>query len=125
MSPLTVHNRVLYQDRTVQDWHRYELPADCVAIDLDLMGYCKTCGEPLYFIEASTNPDKRTGVLRTLAYVCSRPAFLVWHHDGVVTGARIIHHPTQHGAEGQRLTTPQLKNSLIKIRRTHRCGGLP
>lgn len=83
--PDEIGNHDLYHDRTVQDWHRRELPRMCTAIDLDLMGACKSCSHPLYLIEASTNPEKGVSILRRLARAARVPAFLVLHDTAVIT----------------------------------------
>lgn len=82
--PLHIQNHTLYQDRTVQDWHRNTLPPIATAIDIDLMGACKTCSTPTYLIEATTNPNKPTNILRALAKRANTPALLIVHNCDVV-----------------------------------------
>lgn len=83
MGPLRIHNRGAYADRIVQDWHRNSvvLGRSADAIDIDLMGCCKHphCREPLYLIEASSNPDKPTSIIKELARRANVPAFLILH----------------------------------------------
>ena len=93
MTPLAILNEELYHDRTVQDWHRTVFGADCWAIDLDLMGACRQCREPLYLIESSTNPEKATSILSRLAVRADLPALLVLHRDGEIVGGKVVHAP--------------------------------
>jgi hypothetical protein len=81
----------LYEDRTVQDWHRRVFGEDCWAIDLDLLGACRRCREPLYLIEATTNPNKPTSILFNLARRAHVPALIIWHDREDPTGARQIY----------------------------------
>lgn len=116
MSPLDVRNEALYHDRTVQDWHRATFSRDADAIDLDLMGACHRCRGPLYLIEASTNPDKATTILRKLAVRANLPAFLVLHRDGMVIGGRYV-----SPVRGPRIDEPTLRHALESVRALHRC----
>jgi hypothetical protein len=93
--PLTIQNQTLYQDRTVQDWHRESFPATHWAIDLDLMGACNRCREPLYLIEATTNPEKPYTILRKLAARAEVPALVIYHDSQVVIGGLLVH-PKSH-----------------------------
>ena len=93
--PLEIVNRELYADRTVQDWHRYSLPSDHDAIDLDLMGVCHRgyCRDPLYFIEATTNPDKPATILRRLAERTGVFGIVAVHDTETITGLRVVFNP--------------------------------
>lgn len=93
--PLEIQNQALYADRTVQDWHRREMPRDHDAIDLDLMGVCHRgyCREPLYFIEATTNPDKPSSILRKLAQKCDAYGFIVVHDTETITLVKVVVDP--------------------------------
>lgn len=108
-----VHNQRLYQDRTVQDWHYDSLSRQAVAIDLDLYGYCSCCYEPLYLVEASTNPDKATNALMGLAVRAQAPAFLILHRRGRVTGGHELTRSLTH-------STPEaVRTALAMHRFTH------
>lgn len=108
-----VHNPRLYQDRTVQDWHYDNMTRQAKAIDLDLYGYCSCCYEPLYLVEASTNPDKATNALMGLAVRVQAPAFLVLHHQGRVVGGRELTRSLTH-------PTPEaVRTALAMCRFTH------
>lgn len=87
-----INNRQLYEDRTVQDWHRDRFSRRADAIDLDLFGVCHLgyCREPLYLIEATTNPNKPDSILRGLARKAGVPAFVVVHNQIAPTHARQI-----------------------------------
>ncbi len=84
--PAEILNQIAYHDRTVQDWHRERFPNNNWAIDLDLLGACCRCRQPLYLIEASTNPNKPTTILRCLARQADLPAFLIIHDNATITG---------------------------------------
>ena len=77
--PRRIQNLDLYHDRTVQDWHRWQLPSWAYAIDVDLLGYCGQCARPLYLLEASTNPHHGMRVLNMLGDLSQTPAHLVLH----------------------------------------------
>lgn len=89
--PDEILNPDLYQDRTVQDWHRERFPRQAWAIDLDLMGACHICREPLYLIEATTNPNKPTTILKKLAKRADVPGLVIFHDTTAVRSARMVH----------------------------------
>lgn len=88
--PQQILNQALYHDRTVQDWHRDVFPASAWAIDLDLMGACNSCSEPLYLIESTTNPHKPVTILHRLAKRANLPAVVVLHENKCIKSARVI-----------------------------------
>ena len=93
--PLHIQNQALYADRTVQDWHRRVMSYDSDAIDVDLMGVCpvKWCRDPLYVIEATTNPDKPATILRKLALKAGMVGIVVYHDTEAITGHKVVHDP--------------------------------
>lgn len=110
-----IHNEDLYHDRTVQDWHRQAFDRDCWAIDLDLMGVCRSCRQPLYLIESTTNPAKPTSILRNLGERAAVPALVVWHDTHNITGAQQVWpHPLL-----RKLTEPDLRAYLTWLRVQH------
>lgn len=113
MTHAEVVNEALYQDRTVQDWHRDSFPRSHSAIDLDLMGACRRCSVPLYLIEATTNPNKATSMLWQLASHAGIPAFVIFHNTSVVTSARMI------WPERINYTEPEIRTTLAVIRERH------
>lgn len=121
--PLQVVNRELYADRTVQDWHRSALPRDHDAIDLDLMGVCHRgyCRDPLYLIEATTNPDKPATILRRLAERCGVFGIVVQHDTETLTGIRVVFNPydgkTREIASED--VSEALRGLLVAIREDH------
>ena len=94
--PLEIQNEALYHDRTVQDWHRRVMPRNADAIDLDLFGTCHRawCRDPLYFIEASTNPSKPVSILNRLSRKADGFGILVVHDTDGITGFRVVYDPT-------------------------------
>jgi hypothetical protein len=122
VSPRHVMNGVLYHDRTVQDWHRATFGVDAWAIDLDLVGACRRCREPLYLIEATTNPDKPTTILKRLSSLAGVPGILVRHRDGQIVRATWLDVPPRPiGGE------EDLKDALLRLRESHepRCDMRP
>lgn len=117
-----VRNQTLYQDRTVQDWHFDTFSADCWAIDVDLMGCCKACGEPLYLIEATTNPEKPTRLLMKLAVRAEVPALLILHQDARITGGRVIYSPMRPTCHDRLRDQRHVYQCIAKIRRAHICA---
>lgn len=112
--PQTILNPSLYADRTVQDWHRHSFPATAWAIDLDLLGACNRCREPLYLIESTTNPNKPVTILRNLARRSELPAFIIWHDTEVVTGG------TQIYPAGPRFpSAAAMGSALVEVRAEH------
>lgn len=95
--PLEIQNQSLYQDRTVQDWHRRVMPRNADAIDVDLMGVCPHawCRKSVYAYEATTNPNKPVTILRRLAMDAQLVGILVLHDTDGITGHRVIYDP--HG----------------------------
>lgn len=93
MSHVRIRNPELYANRTVQDWHYDVFPLDNWAIDLDLMGACSRCRQPLYLIEATTNGEsKPTTILRSLAERANLAAFVIFHdvETKTVTHGRMV-----------------------------------
>lgn len=113
--PLQILNAELYADRTVQDWHRREMPRDADAIDLDLFGVCHRayCRDPLYFIEATTNPNKPATILRRLAEKSKAYAFIVQHDTERLTGIRVVHHP--EGMKSSEIVAQDFSEALKAI----------
>jgi hypothetical protein len=55
-------------DRRYNDWHYPpNLPKDFTYMDLDGLEWCRRCWHTFLMVETSTNPDKPTIVLETLA----------------------------------------------------------
>lgn len=74
------HERTGVRDLAFSGWHRAALSADCTAIDLDFLEYCRRCRAPLALIEIAKghhNTPKPTTVLRHLAERAQVPAWLV------------------------------------------------
>lgn len=107
-----IRNASLYQDRTVQDWHRTAFPSNYHAIDLDLMGCCSVCRKPLYLIEATTNPNKASSILHQLSVMSGVPAFVVWHDQHDVTRAKYL-------GDGRTFNKERFESVIHKIRRHH------
>ena len=120
--PLQIQNQALYADRTVQDWHRRVMSYDSDAIDVDLMGVCavKWCRDPLYVIEATTNPDKPASILRKLAMKAGMVGIVVYHDTEEITGFKAIHDPlqlTMHLKDG--VAASELLQRVLSVIRSH------
>lgn len=109
-----IGNHELYQDRTVQDWHRVTFHRDWWAMDLDLMGACRSCYEPLYLIESTTNPNKATTMLRGLAKRADVPALVIYHRDRRIIRGRQIW-PSDMPIPSE----PQIRHYLTWLRQSH------
>ena len=91
MTHADIRNPALYADRTVQEWHRDAFPNDYTAIDVDLLGACRRCRNTLYLIEATTNTENKTyTIVQRLAQRSGAHAFVVFHDERVVTGAKKV-----------------------------------
>ena len=121
--PLQIMNAELYADRTVQDWHRRVMPADADAIDLDLFGLCHRgyCRDPLYFIEATTNPNKPATILRRLALKADAFGIVVQHDTETITGFQVVadHHGMKHPQVWSESAGEALESLLSAIRADH------
>lgn len=117
--PKDILNPTLYADRTVQDWHRESFPPDYWAIDLDLMGACNRCRQPLYLIESTTNPNKPFTILENLAERANVPAVVVLHNTNEVIGAWVLKHRVV--LEGVAVVGDYLRE-LRHFHLNHRCG---
>lgn len=112
--PHEILNPALYADRTVQDWHRRTFPTHHWAIDLDLMGACNMCREPLYLIESTTNPNKPTSILRALARRSGLDAFVIQHDTTrILSGNCIFPMPKRYESEAE------MVEALVAIRLVH------
>jgi hypothetical protein len=120
--PMLIQNQRLYEDRTVQMWHRHKLPRDYGAIDIDLMGYCAygLCRDPLYLIESTTNPNKPITVLRRLAERAHVFGLIVQHSEGVIIGGRLVY-PQVKALDSD----TEVREAIDWIRGQHRCGEEP
>jgi hypothetical protein len=103
--PLQIQNQQLYEDRTVQNWHRTVFPPNHDAIDIDLMGSCHRCREPLYLIESTTNPNKAYTILRKLAIRARIPALVIYHDTHVVIRGLVIHPLRQELSDADAVAT--------------------
>ena len=111
--PLKILNPALYQDKTVQDWHRNTFPATWWAIDLDLLGACYLCRIPLYLIESTTNPNKATSILVRLADMAGLPALVILHSAGQIVGGKLLR-PTLKSLSGESEVRAQLSAIRLK-----------
>jgi len=119
--PLHIGNRELYQDRTVQDWHRRMMPRDADAIDVDLVGVCRHsyCREPLYWIEATTNPNKPATILRRFAQMTNAYGLVVQHDTEQITAFRYVNQSSlmnlpNHGPLDEHLTAIRKAHNLTR-----------
>ena len=112
--PNVIINQQLYEDRTVQNWHRHSFPSTSHAIDLDLMGVCDRCREPLYLIESTTNPQKPLTILKRLAIRSQLPALMIQHDRSTVIRGVVIY-PCNVVLTGE----PEVHSFLEMCRRIH------
>lgn len=119
--PIQIMNQALYADRTVQDWHRRELPHNADSIDLDLLGVCQLpyCRKALYAIESTTRDNKPVSILNRLAKDVGCFALVVQHDTESIVSFRITHNPTGFPIVFEGDADTQLKGTLAKIRLDH------
>jgi len=82
------------------------------------MGACASCRQPLYLVEASTNPRKPTTILRALAERAEVPAYLVLFSEGKgeVIGGRLLS-PRRENPER---SEAELRRDFLLIRKHHK-----
>lgn len=75
-----INNPDLYFDRSLQLWH-YSLDSRWKGIDVDFMGSCSRCADPVYLIEGTgrTPAVKSARYLHALARRAGVPALVVRH----------------------------------------------
>lgn len=114
MSPMEIQNDEQYADRTVEDWHRNNLPDYCWAIDIDLVGACSICRQPIYLIESTSSRCKATTILVQFASMTGLPAMTILHDWKKPLYAQMLTHQAKryHGEDA-------IKNLLLDIRRDH------
>jgi hypothetical protein len=117
VSPAQITNPELYQDRFVQHWHRRVFPTDWWAIDVDLVGVCKKCRRPLYWIESTTNPNKPLTIMRQIESP-GVPGIVIIHDTQRIIEARWVSGENRIiGGE------TELSITLEQLRTQHICGG--
>jgi hypothetical protein len=112
-----------YADRTVQRWHAESYgDTTTTAIDVDLLGYCRSCSAPLYIIEASESRTKPTTVIQRLAERCMVPAILIVHRQGRITEAKRVGgiDPTTSWPKDRWMTFAEIAPYLDAIRADHK-----
>lgn len=105
-------------DRTVKDWHR-TLPPNYAATDIDLLGYCRQCHQPIYLIEDTSTNAKPTWLItmfHNLATTLHIPAILIIHRNGHIIGGRTWTKPTLHFPN-----QTALENYIHHLRNQHNC----
>jgi len=111
-----VQNPDAYFDTTVNEWHMKTFPWDATAIDVDLVGTCRSCNKPLYMVEATENPAKYSYILQEMARRCSCVAYVVWHQDKYVTEAQQVY---PHGRT-RKIPWFELEFEIKTIRAKHK-----
>ena len=66
------------RDLGFSQWHRERFDDDCKAFDLDMVGMCHRCDQPLYAIESTRSTGfKPTKWTRRVAVILNVPAYLI------------------------------------------------
>lgn len=106
-----------YADSWVNHWHRDTFGEKAFAYDVDLMGVCARCLEPLYLIEATRSSEKSTTFLKKLARRANVPAILVQHSNYAITRCSFV------SLKGDTLIggEEELKDTLTQLRFSHDC----
>lgn len=104
------------------DWHREQPEYNAKAIDVDLLGYCPSCKDPLYLIEATRSSGRKCAdVLEHLGEIVNVPVWVVYQQkDGSRPDEMYVHDrstDTHHGW----LKGHVVWEMLLQIRRAHTC----
>lgn len=107
-------------------WHRDPSHEDdAKAIDIDLLGYCAGCLDPLYLVEATRGRNRKTAiVLEHLGEQLSVPVFVAYqdktgaHPEQILLDDRTTH--VNHGW----IAEAEVWSILSSLRAEHRDGCL-
>lgn len=116
---MTNRERTGTRDLTISAWHRRNFDDDQSAFDLDLIGVCKLCGNPLYVWETTRAADKNTTWTGRSAHRFNVPGYLVtyWHDpDGSLDMTVAQIYPAKRRIGGQ----IDLKYHIDQLRTAHR-----
>lgn len=69
------------RDLAFSQWHRRVFDDDAAALDIDLVGMCKRCNQPIYMIETTRADKKSTTWTEVIARKCQVPAFVVFYRE--------------------------------------------
>lgn len=114
--PMHIMSPDLYNDHTVQNWHRSSFPSTYMAIDLDLMGVCRFCKKVLYLIESTTRNNKPTTILVSLAKQVNSPAFVIVHDTKEIKYAIELNNNVKYNQE-------ELEARINSLRELHNKAG--
>ena len=105
------------------DWHREQPDLDAKAIDIDLLGYCKHCLDPLYLIEATRGRNrKNASVLEHLGRMIGVPVWVVYQDKtGAHPGEILVDNRTAGTHHGW-LPEDRVWRMLQAIRSAHACA---
>lgn len=109
-------------------WHGEHLPADCKAIDIDLLGYCPRCRKGLYLVEATVNPSKIHTVLSTHCAAARVPGFLVVMDSYAapeVFRVKQVWPRARWLFDGRWVFSDELEALFLAVRADHTCDGAP
>ena len=119
------------RDLTFSEWHRRLEPGDSnflTCIDIDVVEYCALCNDPLAFLELAWDvgqPHKAATVLRRVAALANRPAYVMLYRVGQrggIVGFRLRQiYPTW--SDWQILTPSEVAALIWRIHLEHRCPG--
>lgn len=70
------------RDLGMSQWHREQFGTDCHAFDIDLIGMCLYCAQPLYAWECTRADQKSTRWLEKVCAFMNIPGYLVRYSNG-------------------------------------------
>lgn len=118
-----IRDREMYEhgSKWFADWHRRQDDDTACMIDLDGVGYCRRCSQPLYLVEATESTRKKNAtVTEKLGQLAGIEVF-VFYRDPARDGELCIDWRSA-GLHLQWMSEQQAWNLLISIRRTHFCA---
>jgi len=125
------HERTGLRELTMSRWHREGFPDDAVAIDVDLMGSCPNCCEPIYLWECVRGDrPKSTAYMRGLVHSLTVPVPLLLIRYWTKPGTDELDHllaSFRMGGDGSVMDAQQLQTYLQGLRVVHQvtCAGAP
>jgi hypothetical protein len=103
-------------------WHRDQPDNQACAIDIDLLGYCRRCVEPLYLIEATRSTTRKTAfVLERTGSKLGVPVWVVYQDkSGRKPGEILVDDRSSRRNLGW-LPEAEVWQMLTRIRSAHAC----
>lgn len=105
------------------DWHRNQDDDSAGMIDLDGVGFCRQCSEPLYLVEATEGKTRKNATVTERLGELARLEVFVFYRDDSKP-AQILVDWRSAGINLGWVAEQQAWLVLLSIRNSHRCAGL-